>query len=281
MNVSREMILQARQIDLAKFLSFKGENIVRVGNNEYSLKEHDSIRIRENVFKWFSRDISGNSIDFLMVYYNVGLVDAVNMLLGSNVPIVQNVSRKYVIEKKYTFVSSANNKRVIAYLCQSRKLDYNIIKPFLFDGSIAQDKNNNVVFFSPSGGAEVSTTLSDRKWKRIFGNYDGFRVVVGVPLLALIFESAIDLLSYYQLKKDKINNALLISMGGLKKSFIDIVVHQFNIDISNIYLCVDNFREDEPARNFILNCLNSYPRIKYVVCPYHDWNDLLKIEQVN
>lgn len=270
MNVSKEMIVQARATNLVEFLRSRGVVLKAVGGGNYMLSEHDSLRIKENMFNWFSRGLSGTAIDFVMLYYNLSFVDSVLMLCGSNVPIVYS-NAEINVNKPVNIFFSADKKRVIAYLCKTRGIDYNIIKPLILNDIIRQDIHNNVVFCG-ANGFEISGTLSGVKYKKIVGHYDGFRIVVGIPFKALVFESSIDLLSYYQLKKNNIVNAILVSMGGLKHSIIDNIVKEYHLNFNDVYICTDR---DNPSKEFILRCLDNYKGIKYVVCPCHDWNDFL------
>lgn len=274
MNVSKDMINQARLTNLVDFLQSNGVGLKFVGNGNYVLSEHDSCSIKENKFNWFSRSISGNAIDFVMAYYNVSFVDGVLMLCSSSAQTIQLPSVSEFSKKDYVCNYSHDKKRSIAYLCNTRKLSYDIIKPFLLDNTINQDVYGNIHFLSiGNAGAEVCGTCSDVRYKKILGDYRGFTVCVGDVRLALIFESSIDLLSYYQLNFSKIHDCVMISMGGLKPNIIDGVLSRYRLSPSLVWLCTDN---DNPSRQFVVNQKQRYPDIKtFLPKTAKDWNEIL------
>lgn len=78
-----EQLETVRKTNLADYLKKRGEQLNRVGS-EYTIPEHDSMRIRENKFFWNSRNIGGNALDFCMTYYNMDFESAVTELLAFN-----------------------------------------------------------------------------------------------------------------------------------------------------------------------------------------------------
>ena len=72
-----ELIRQARQTDLVAYLISRGEPLKRIGAN-YVHKDHDSLFIKGNMFTWYSRGKQGNSVDFLMLYYEMNFREAVS-----------------------------------------------------------------------------------------------------------------------------------------------------------------------------------------------------------
>ena len=90
----------------------------------------------------------------------------------------------------------------------------------------------------------------------------------GIPKTIGFFESAIDLLSFYQIYSGKIENYILVSMGGLSLP----VVHRYVMayQMSKHLLFVDN---DTAGKAFV-NQLQCIPA-RY---PQHgkDWNEYLQ-----
>ena len=82
-------------------------------------------------------------------------------------------------------------------------------------------------------------------------------------------ESAIDLLSFYQLKKDKLSNALLVSMGGLKA----VVVENYKSLYPQAKHCLavdDDTKGNEFADEYKGKLYRKKPDE-----PFKDWNELL------
>ena len=175
-------------------------------------------------------------------------------------------------------------KRVIAYLCKTRGLDYQLISGLVRDGKIAQEVNfGNVLFkyFDESGklvGAEKCGTSTEKKFKGIekgSSSEYGFEVVRGKGENALFFESSIDMLSYLQMHSSELNNHRLVSMMGVKPETVLSVMKRKHIPPENIYLCSDN---DTAGNDFADRLRQQYPEMKRIVTPerYKDWNDLLR-----
>ena len=51
--VNKQQIEQAKQIDLLTYMqAYEPENIVKTSSNEYSLKDHDSLKISYGLWHW-------------------------------------------------------------------------------------------------------------------------------------------------------------------------------------------------------------------------------------
>lgn len=309
-NFTKTEIEEARSINLVDYLLSRGENIKRVGSKgEYTLQEHDSMRINENKFVWNSQGINGNAIDFCMKYYNMSFKEAVSDLLSFNGHIrideYVTTNAKKTVEKKQStkllesepiikpipYDLDSKTNRVYAYLTKTRQLDVEIVKKLIEDGSIAQDIKGNVVFkiFDKYGnltGAEITGTLTDNRYKQITErNNNGFILnpVDGQPQGAVFFESAIDLLSYYSLHPNA--KALLVSMAGLKGKVILKTMQDYNIKPDLCYVSSD---ADEAGSKFAAKVVNEYGVSVYRVIDdkqfdkhknIKDWNDLLRAEK--
>ena len=63
------VIEQARQMDLLSYLrAYEPNNLVRVGGNVYCTREHDSLKISNGKWFWWSRGIGGVSVKSHIVY---------------------------------------------------------------------------------------------------------------------------------------------------------------------------------------------------------------------
>ena len=157
-------------------------------------------------------------------------------------------------------------------LCESR-----IIFSLIKQGKLYQDTNGNCNFVitdwseKPIGEEIVGT--GDTRYKLISTHSGyGFHITYGDPSDILYFESAIDLLSCYQIHQDKFTHHLFVSMGGLNSS----VIHELYRLKPNLkhWLCVDN---DTAGMNFIAE-MNKEIRGLHTFQPpktYKDWNEYL------
>ena len=99
------------------------------------------------------------------------------------------------------------------------------------------------------------------------------------PLRAFLFESAIDMMSFYTFcaDKHKMKDVLLVSMAGLKPT----VPKQLAAEGVKIISCVDN---DDAGRRFERE--NHFTRAEFVkanldALGFKDWNELLVFKSEN
>lgn len=271
--IDQELIRQARQANLVAYLMNRGEALKRVGAN-YVHKEHDSLYIKDNMFVWYSQQKQGNSIDFLMLYYGMKFEEAVKELTGTVLPTIHQPKSTY--KPLQATQRASNEKRVIAYLCKRRGLENRLVFSLITQGKLYQDTKGNCNFIicdwqeQPIGAEIVGTGDTRYKQITIHSGY-GFHLICGKPTEALYFESAIDLLSCYQMFQDKFTHHILISMGGLNNSIIFELQRQMpNL---NHWLCVDN---DNAGSNFI-NDMHKHIKLHTFRPPqkFKDWNEWL------
>lgn len=69
-NFTQEEYEKAREVELIDYLISSGYRLKKVGTNEFTLEEHDSMRINpvKNAFFWNSRGIGGSTIQFIQHY---------------------------------------------------------------------------------------------------------------------------------------------------------------------------------------------------------------------
>lgn len=287
MKYSKEQIRQARQADLAEFLKSKGVNLIRNGTR-YRHPDHTSLVFTKNSYYWNSRAESGNSIDYLVKHLGYSFNQAVYELTKEkNTPKPTNLEC-FNIDN---ITLSNNYNRAFAYLSKTRYIDNNIITQLKNNNHLFIDERNNIVFpiYDENNkivGAELQGTLTYKKFKGISKNSKygyGFNIKTShQPKKAFFFESAIDLISFYQLCEycfqADIEDSILISMAGLKLNIIKHSLKAFKIDFKPI-LCVDN---DKAGQNFKQALKNENKAFKEEVLPqpFKDWNEyLISIEK--
>ena len=81
---SKEQIARAREMDLLTYLqNFEPGELVHVTGNTYSTREHDSLKISNGKWMWWSRGFGGASaLDFLVKVRGEPFIDAVGKILG-------------------------------------------------------------------------------------------------------------------------------------------------------------------------------------------------------
>lgn len=95
---SQDVIAHARQMDLLSYLRmYEPDNLVRLSNGNYCTKEHDSLKISNGKWYWFSRGIGGASaLDYLVKVREMPFTRAVETIEG----IRNYKAPEYVPEKE-------------------------------------------------------------------------------------------------------------------------------------------------------------------------------------
>ena len=83
-NVSKEEIASAREMDLLSYLrAFEPDELVRFSGETYCTRTHDSLKISNGKWYWFSQNIGGRSaLDYLVKVKEMSFPEAVKMLNG-------------------------------------------------------------------------------------------------------------------------------------------------------------------------------------------------------
>ena len=295
MRITDEQKEKANLVNLPKFLMSHGFDLKKVGR-EYVWKDHDSLHIKDNGpgerGQWFRfrENKGGDNIGFLREYMDMSFIDAVEALTGEHIDRTYTPSRTYESKpvqqtaRELSLAEADNSRRVFAYLCKTRGLDYDMLSALVKKGTISQEeKTGNVLFkyFGTDGkviGAEKVGTSTEHKFKGIATSSaggHGFEVVRGTGEKAFFFESAIDMLSYLQMHDQELDNCRLVSMMGVKPNIVLDTMLRHNISPENVFLCSDN---DTAGNDFAQRLQEQYPDMKRVITPdtYKDWNDMLR-----
>lgn len=266
-----EIVKRAEEMDLLTYLqNYEPEELVKVGNGTYTTKTHDSIRISNGLWNWFSEGVGGkNAISYLMKVKNYSFLEAVETIIG-NVNVKKPVIHKEEKQDNIELVlpqKSNNSERAKIYL-MSRGIAPEIINECINDNLIYESlPNHNVVFigFDDSKSPKYAFYRGTNK-TRFMGEAKEsdkkytFRLEAKTQCTRVhLFESAIDLLSYATLLKMKNidwHKENMISLGGVnnpskinENNKIPIAIKEFlekNPNINEIHLHLDN---DEVGRN--------------------------------
>ena len=132
--IDPDVLEQARQIDLLSYLrAYEPSNLVKVKGttNVYCTAEHDSLKISNGKWYWWSRGFGGYSaLDYLMKVKEYGFVEAVETLTGQTMadwkpppPAVKKEEPKVLLLPP----KNKNCDRVAEYLF-GRGIDYQLIQ---------------------------------------------------------------------------------------------------------------------------------------------------------
>ena len=210
--IAPEVITEAKRMDLLTYLrEFEPGELVKFSRNTYTTKTHDSLKISNEKWMWWSRGIGGKSaLDYLIKVRDMDFVEAVQTIMGNgsvSYPTYEN-SNSYEQQPLLLPERSPTSDVVVEYLF-GRGIDYEIINECLDKELIIESlPYHNVVFIGydenkePKYAAYRATNQS-----RIMGDCTGSKKQYSFRLTAEntgevhLFECAIDLLSYATLLK--------------------------------------------------------------------------------
>ena len=226
-----ETIEKARQVDLLTYMkAFEPDELVHISGNHYCTREHDSLKISNGKWYWFSRGFGGyNALDYLIKVKEVPFMEAVERITGqaAYLPSPQAANSKpkqekiLLLPKSYRWATNAYN-----YL-RSRGIDGDLTDYCLRTGRLYESHpHHNVVFvgldkYNKPRYANLRGINSD-----FIGEANGSdkRFSFSIPAQNSdslhLFESAIDLLSFATLVKQAGGNWQrdhLVSLAGVYK----------------------------------------------------------------
>ncbi|MBQ9024384.1 MAG: DUF3991 domain-containing protein [Bacilli bacterium] len=306
--IQPELVQKVRKIDLLTYLqNFEPDELVKDSKDTYSTKTHDSLKINNGKWYWFSQGIGGyTALDYLIKVRGLSFFEAINKLIDKEdieIPINNYFKNTRKISKLILPEKNDNNEIVISYL-EKRGIDREIIDYAIENDMIYETKDkHNVVFVGKDYNnnpryAFIRGTNENRFMHDASGSDKeySFRLLSKTYNERLhIFESAIDLLSYATLMK--MNNKdfkkeNFIALSGVYQpsknktdSKIPIAISSFlesNKYIKKIFLHLDNDLVGIKAAESLKNNLkNNYEVIDGKPFQGKDWNDFLLITLEN
>ena len=133
------VIEQARQLDLLTYLQhYEPSNLRRVAGNVYCTREHDSLKISNGKWYWWSRGFGGvSALDYLIKVKEYSFVEAVQQLTGEVGHWIPPPPAPKKDEPKELLLPNRfkNCDRVIQYLF-GRGIDYQLIQDCVADCTI-------------------------------------------------------------------------------------------------------------------------------------------------
>lgn len=262
-----DTVQKARQMDLLTYLqNYSPQELVHVSGNIYCTKTHDSLRISNGKWCWFSRGIGGRSaLDYLIKVNGFSFLEAMQTITGQAAakPPVFVCAKKP--DKPRTLLmppASPDNNRAIAYL-EKRGIARSLIDHCIQTGCIYESEpHHNVVFigFDTEGRARFGCQRGTGS-ARFMGDLNGsdkhysFCLPAAGSRAVHLFESAIDLLSYATLCEmagQDWRQLHLLSLSGVYRP-------RRALEESAVPAALTRFLEGHPAVNVIHLHLDNDP----------------------
>lgn len=299
--ISPMVVAQAKQMDLLTYLrSYEPEELVHFSGDTYCTRTHDSLKISNGKWCWFSRGIGGRTaLDYLIKVNGYTFKQAVERIMGQAAvqpPVF--ASPRIKKETKRLELPSANRDvaRAVNYL-MGRGIDPDLIDFCIQTGRLYESSPyHNVVFL----GMDKEGKVRYANLRGIHSDFKGeatgsdkrfsFSIpAAGSSATLHLFESAIDLLSYATLGKMDGRNwhrDHLLSLAGVyqpksesQEGSIPLALEQYLTDhpeVQSIVLRLDNDHAGWTAAKAIQAALGE----DYTVIPKFpdkgkDYNDAL------
>jgi len=301
--VSKQTIQQAKQLDLLTYLQrYEPSELVHIAGQEYATKSHDSLKISNGKWHWFSKGLGGSTaLDYLIHVRKMPFLNAVMHLTGQNYQhlvrskpgpkanLASEVSPIPPNKEGFTLPAEHDNcKRVVAYL-QNRGISQTVIDLclnhyYLYEEAgyhnavfIGYDRSGTPRHAMMRGTGPGSTFRRDapKSNKRYTFSLPGKKSSARL----FVFEGAIDLLSHATIEHmcgSDWQQDHRLSLGGLAALALEQYLKDYP-EIRQVVLCLDR---DEPGRHATLLFMEKLRRDGYEVNdeppPFgKDYNDYL------
>ena len=237
----------AKNISIISVAEQLGMELKRTGAYSYTWTEHDSfvIDVKKNDFHWNSRSEFGDVIQLVQTIRGVSYKEAMHFLETGEFKEVDLANQTGVKEPFHYSLERYEHQDFNAsrsYLKTQRGLSDDTINFFISQGSMAEATRKKGDYFEPVivfkykdntgflAGASLQGIVENRvhypergRLKQIMRNSDGqlgFSVDIGKPKRLVFAEAPIDLMSYYELHKDRLQDVRLVAMDGVKEGII-------------------------------------------------------------
>ena len=251
-------------MDLLTYLRcYEPQELVRFSGDTYTTRTHDSLKISNGKWMWWSQGIGGKSaLDYLVKVKGLSFLDAVETIMGSSAlqPPPRSIHEP---EKPKVLVlpdKCASTDKVTEYLFD-RGIDYEIITDCVQKGLIYESlPYHNAVFVGKdeNGKPRYAAYRATNK-SRFMGDAEGsdkrfsFRLIGTEQTEVHLFECAIDALSFATLTKldgSDWRKQNLVSLAGVYSP-------KKNIENIKIPLAIEGFLKMKPnIRRIVLHLDN-------------------------
>lgn len=254
-----EEVAKAREMDLLTYLEqYEPDQLVHVGGRVYCTREHDSLKISNGKWCWWSRGIGGRSaLDYLIKVQGMDFLAAVERILGYRTAEPANFKPRAAPEQteepRELKLPPVNRyaDAVVQYL-SARGIDGELISECIHAGKLYESRGyHNAVFVGMTPQGEVKQAylcgLYDSPYRRDADGSDkrySFFLPAAVPSDTVhVFESAVDTLSYATMLKlagRDYHRENLLALSG-------VYLPKENMAKTTLPLALDQYLKDHPG----------------------------------
>lgn len=286
-SINEKEIALANSIDIPSFMKSKGIDLKRVGSAYEWESPEGKVSIRGN--QWYSQYemVGGYPINFVMKYFGLRFIEAVESLTGKSYSIVADDYKAKKKEHKEFVIPEKNDKtsRMFFYLRDQRCIDSKIINSFFKEGLLFEDKDyHNAIFIGKDANGNTKhihkrSTIAGSTFK---GNAEASDPDYsfnwrGTSKRLFVFEAPIDMMSYISMHqkgwKDHSYVALCSTAGHAALRML-----KDNPNIDAVYLCLDNDEAGAKGCQRLADQIHELGNYSiWRLIPEHkDWNEDIK-----
>ena len=251
--ISAEDILNARQMDLLTYLQlYEPGELVKLPGENYCTREHDSLKISNGKWHWFSRGIGGRTaLDYLVKVKGMSFPNAVETILGKPVQRASAPRPASIKQERKLLLPDVDSdcKDVSRYL-QGRGINTVIIDYCVKNKLLFQTREyHNALFvgYDEQGTPRYAALrgINSQFKSEATGSDKHYAFSIMENSLAdtvHVFESAIDLMSYATLQLYDDGNwrqDALLSLAGVyvtkRQSVVPVALQRFLNQHPNIH----------------------------------------------
>lgn len=282
--VTPEEIRQAKQMDLLTYLqNYEPNELVHFAVGTYCTREHDSLKISNGKWYWFSRGIGGKSaLDYLIKVQDYSFLQAVETILGkttARAPVSYSAHERGAPSRELLMPELNTSTDIVVRYLMGRGIHPAVIDHCLKHKLLFETKQyHNAMFvgYDLEGKARYAALRGTKS--RYKGEVTGSDKRYSFSLVGTqntetlhLFESAIDLMSYatfQQLLGRDWKQESLLSLAGVYQTkrvgVVPVALSRFLSDYPNtkeLRLHLDNDEVGRGAAQGIIDGLNG----KYVI----------------
>ena len=298
-----QVVQEVKRMDLLTYLkNYEPYELVHFSGNTYTTRTHDSLKISNGKWMWWSRGIGGRSaLDYLIKVKDYSFLEAVELLAGqANIQPPLSVSEQIPVEKHLLLPKENQyHTNVFSYLT-GRGIDEEIVQFCIETGRIYESAyHHNAVFVGMDQQGKPQYAALRGINTDFIGEANGSDKNYSFSIFTEksndtvhLFESAIDLLSYATLQKlegKEWRREHLLSLAGvyqpakeIEKSKVPAALARtlkMHPEVKTIVLHLDNDRIGRLATKAISAVLPKQYQVKDVPPKQgKDYNDLLCIK---
>lgn len=297
--VTPEQIAKAKEMDLLTYLqNYEPQELIHVAGNTYCTREHDSLKISNGKWNWFSRGIGGRTaLDYLIKVRDIPFPQAVEILVGraAALPPISHAPEPEDPRELLMPELNSSASTVVKYLMgrgiHPTVLDYCLSHDLLFETK----QYHNALFVGYDSSGQMRYAALRGTWGNFKGEVSGSDKHFSFAISAQedssdlhLFESAIDLMSYASLAQmagQDWRKTNLLSLAGVylfkRENVVPVALSQYLSDhphIKQLYLHLDNDAVGRGAAAGIMGGLKDRCEIYDQPPRYgNDVNELLQI----